>query len=309
VIAFPTTPDTVLPAGASWRAGGTDLTERRRLNLTAGAVYDLRDLPGLDAIEERPDGGLLVGARCSVQDVADHPRIQKGWPGLAAAFAGLATPQLRRRATVGGSLLQDARCPYFRSPEPDCLKKGGHTCSARRGEAAFHSVIDLGSCIAPHPSTPFLALLAFDGVVHLAGGAEVPAAAALGDGANPRTTHSLPPGALVTGFSLPPPRPGERSAWVRLAHRARAEWPLAEAVVRLTLDGDRLGDVVLAVGGVANRPLRFDEVAAKLRGRTLVEAEAVVAEVEKEAGSIPQSAWRAPLIPRVLLDALALGAA
>lgn len=308
MIGFPTDPGATLPEGGAWRGGGTDLTERRRLGLASGPVLDLRDLPGLDAVEAQSDGGARLGARATLEAVAAHPRVREGWPALAAAFGGLATPQIRRRATVAGGLLQDARCPYFRSPEPDCLKKGGHTCSARRGEAAFHSVLDLGSCIAPNPSTPLLALLAFDGAVELAGGTRMSAAALAGDGANPRTTHSLPAGALLTAALLPPPRPGERSAWLRYAHRARAEWPLVEAIVRTGLDDGRLRGVVLAAGGIANRPLRFDEVAEKLEGLAPDDPaiDGILAETVADAGGIPQSAWRAPLVPRCLRDALDL---
>ena len=81
---------------------------------------------------------------------------------MAASAHGLATPQIRHLATLGGNLAQRSRCWYFRNPHIACLKKGGSDCPARSGNHLYHVAFDLGPCVAPHPSTMAAALLAYD---------------------------------------------------------------------------------------------------------------------------------------------------
>ncbi len=152
MIRFPTKLDDASTTDGVIRAGSTDLMERRRLGLADGPLVDLRDLPGLDQIDWDA-GGAKVGARVTIAAFAADPKIQAAYPGLAAAAGGLATPQIRAVATMGGSLLQRSRCWYYRNPEQQCLKKGGDRCLARAGDHLYHSCFDLGPCVAVHPST------------------------------------------------------------------------------------------------------------------------------------------------------------
>ena len=94
--------------------------------------------------------------------IAADARLTAAYPGIAAAVAGLATPQIRRVATLGGNLAQRSRCWYFRNPRIDCLKKGGSACPAREGNHLYGVAFDLGPCVAPHPSTMATALMAYD---------------------------------------------------------------------------------------------------------------------------------------------------
>lgn len=309
MIRFPTTIEAAQAAEGRLRAGGTDEMELRHRRIVSGPVIDLRDLPGLDTIETTEDGGLRIGAGVPLRVLADEPRIRRGWPGLAAAAGGLATPQIRARATLGGSLLQQVRCWYYRSSQFDCLKKGGETCFARGGDHVFHSALDTGPCIAPHPSTTACALLCFDARIELGGDAQalrtVPEL--LGDGSDPRQTHALPPGALLSAVHLPPPTPGDRSAYFRTIHRARAEWPLVEATVRVHTDASgAMTDLALAVGGVANRPMWYEEAARALLGLEPDDpkVDAVLAPLGKPDARLPGSAYKARLIPPTLRETL-----
>src|SRR5487761_968603 len=150
---------------AEFRAAGTDLSERRRSGISRGPLIDLvpsPDMPGLDWTE---DGAVRIGALTTIAAIASDSRIASGYPGLAAAAAGLATPQIRHLATLGGNLAQRSRCWYFRNPQTGCLKKGGSTCPARHGNHLYGVAFDLGPCVAPHPSTMATALLAYDASV------------------------------------------------------------------------------------------------------------------------------------------------
>lgn len=290
----------------TFRAGATDLTERRHRGLHTGPVEDLpADLGGLSV---EADGGLRIGAMTRIAALTTDPAVRAGWRGLAEAAEGLATPQIRARATVGGNLLQEVRCPYFRTEAFHCLKKGGAVCLARLGDHRHHAAIDLGPCAAPHPSTLAVALLAHGATVELDDGEVRDLPALLGRGDDPTATHALPPGRRLLAVRVPAPEPGERGAWVRTIHRARAEWPLVEAVVRARLDAEgRLAALAWAVGGVANRPLRFDDAARAALGLLPDDPrlDELLAPLGRPSATLPQAAYKAPLIPVTLRDALA----
>ena len=125
MIRFPTSSAQAMAAPGTWRAGGTDLTELRQRGLHTGDLVDLRDVTDLSEIRALDEGGWYLGARVTLRQVAEHGPLGESCPGLTQAFGGLATPQIRARATVGGSLMQQVRCWYYRDAEVHCLKKGG----------------------------------------------------------------------------------------------------------------------------------------------------------------------------------------
>lgn len=287
---------------ASVRAGATDLTERRHLGSHRGDLVDLRDVPGLSGILDTPEGGLRIGAMTPIATLAEDPRINARWPGLAQAALGLATPQIRARATLGGNLLQEVRCWYNRSDQFHCLKAGGDQCLARAGDHSFHSCIDLGACAAPHPSTLALAFLAFDATVEVAG-APRSLGALLGTGSDPRQTHALEAGALLSHLTLPP-SPSTHSGYTRTIHRSRSEWPLVEALVAVQVQEETVQRAWVSIGGVANRPLRLPEVEAALIGRKRGEDPMDAFEkVNARANPLPMTGYKVPLMAATLSDA------
>lgn len=307
MISLPRTIAQARAADGAFRAGGTDLTELRHRGIAQGPVVDLRDVPELDAVVPTSSGGLRIGALVRLSRVAADPQVTSGYSGLAQAAGALATPQIRSRATVAGSILQEVRCWYFRSPEFACLKKGGASCFARGGDAVFHAAVDLGPCIAPHPSTLAMALWAYDARVEVNGTEQRDLPTLLGDGSDPRKTHALGPHELVTNVILPPPIAGERAAYFRTIHRARAEWPLVECLVRVSLDGaGKIAMLTIGVGGVANRPLRYDEAARACLGLAPDDPrlDEVFAGMSEGADSLPQAAYKARLIGPTVRETL-----
>src|SRR5262249_44646112 len=144
-----------------FRAAGTDLSERRRSGVSRGPLIDILD-KGDASITWGADGAATIGASATIATIAAEARTGAAYPGFAASAQGLATPQIRHLATLGGNLAQRSRCWYFRNPHLDCLKKGGSDCPARDGNHLYGVAFDLGPCVAPHPSTMAAALLAYD---------------------------------------------------------------------------------------------------------------------------------------------------
>lgn len=308
MITFPKTIDEAAAAKGEPRAGATELHERRHQGLADGPLVDLRDVKDLSGITWQ-DGRARIGATTTLARVADDPKLQAAYPGLTAAAGALATPQIRAVGTLGGNLIQRSRCWYFRSPEARCLKKGGDRCYARGGDHLFHSCFDLGPCIAVHPSTMAMTLLAYDAEVELAVSGSrktISVADLMGDGGDPTRENALPEGALVTAIVMPAPQGREQAGYFRAISRARAEWPLVEATARLVLDGDRITMARVAVGGVAPIPLRRTKAERALEGKrldakTLAEAAELAA---ADANPVPGTAYKVELVVGTVLEVL-----
>ncbi len=150
---------------AEFRAAGTDLSERRRSGVSTGPLIDIAAAPDTIGVRGAPTAPLRIGAFTTHRRHRRRRPPRAAYPGIAAAALGLATPQIRHLATLGGNLAQRSRCWYFRNPHIACLKKGGSDCPARSGNHLYHVAFDLGPCVAPHPSTMAAALLAYDAKV------------------------------------------------------------------------------------------------------------------------------------------------
>lgn len=126
-------------------AGGTDLLGTMKDNIhneSPALLVNLKTIPGMDRIEE--DGEWLrIGAMVRLSEIASHPLIRTKYTALAEAALSVATPQIRRMATLGGNLCQEPRCWYYRHPENHfhCLRKGGDICGALVGENRYHSIL------------------------------------------------------------------------------------------------------------------------------------------------------------------------
>ena len=216
---------------AEFRAAGTDISERRRSGVSKGPLIDIAVVPELAAVEWAADATLRIGAAVTIAAVGANERIATSYPGIGAAALGLATPQVRHLATLGGNLAQRSRCWYFRNPHIACLKKGGSDCPSRGGNHLYGVAFDLGPCVAPHPSTMAAALLAYDASV-VTDQRTLTIVKLFGDGSNGAADHALHPGEMIRSVALPAPLAGERALYQRAISRTHAEWPLAEICAR-----------------------------------------------------------------------------
>lgn len=292
---------TLAATPGEFRAGGTDVTERHRSGRSTGPLVDLTGLPGLAEITPTPDGGVRIGALVTIERLA-----AAGYPALALTAAALATPEIRAVATVGGNLLQHNRCAYYRNPAFSCFRSGGEGCPARIGVAHHGVCDDRGPCVAPHPSSLAMALLAYDATVEVADGPTRSVAELFGDGSDPTRGHLLDDREILTAVVLPPPAAGERAAYERATSRRFAEWPLVEAVARIGVADGRITSVGVAVGGVAPVPLRLAAVESVLLGSPVDGAVLAAAAASSTRGfrPLPQTEHKLPLVRGVVLDVL-----
>ena len=291
---------------AEFRAASTDLSERRRSGVSRGPLVDLVRPSGTPDIAWDASGAAWISAFASIAAIAADPKLGAAYPGLTAAAAGLATPQIRHVATLGGNLAQRSRCWYYRDPQIACLKKGGAVCPAREGNHLYGVAFDLGPCVAPHPSTLAAALLAYDATVTTNLRQRLTVAQLLGDGSNGGADHALEPGEIIESIELGNPVANERALYRRAISRSYAEWPLVEVVVRAVIADGAFKLVRIAAGGVAPVPLRLAAVESAAQGAAVNVATIAKAATKSTLGAKPlaMTGYKLDLLKGLVQDLL-----
>jgi aerobic carbon-monoxide dehydrogenase medium subunit len=91
--------------GGRFLAGGTDLVIAiKEKGLVPKYVVDLKKIPGLAEIREKPDGSIGIGALTTMRELETSPLITAKYPFLAQSAAEVGSIQIRNRATVGGNM-------------------------------------------------------------------------------------------------------------------------------------------------------------------------------------------------------------
>jgi xanthine dehydrogenase YagS FAD-binding subunit len=262
-------------APAEYIAGGTDMVQL--LQEYVRRPERLVSLAGLldNRIEVGPQG-LRVGAGATMAELAAHPVVIQQFPVISEALLNSASPQVRNQATIGGNLLQRTRCPYFRDVGyVDCNKRApGSGCAAIGGENRWHAVLGSSEhCIATNASDLAVALVALDAAVEVrrAGGQRtVP----LIDfyrlpGTTPHLETVLEPGEVIAAITVPADPAARRSHYLKVRDRASFEFAVVSAAVALEMDGARIRQARIALGGVGTKPWRIPQVEAALAGASL----------------------------------------
>ncbi len=306
--------------GAAYLAAGTNLVDLMKGGVVRPArLVDVNHLPGLDRIEHLPGGGARIGALVRNSDLAHDPDFARRFPAVAEALLSGASAQLRNAATVGGNLLQRTRCAYFYDVASACNKRApGSGCDARGGETRLHAVLGWSeACIATHPSDFCVPLAALDAVVEVEGEAgrrDIPLESfhrLPGDA--PERETVLEPGELVIAVRLPgeAARFAAHACYLKVRERTSYAFAVVSAAAALRMEGDRIAEARLALGGVAPKPWRAraaEEILAGARPDAAAfrrAAEAALAEA-KPSG---ENAFKIELARRVVARALTQAAA
>ncbi len=299
------------PATA-YLGGGTNLVDLMRE--TIARPDRVVDVTGLSAeIAETEDGGLSIGAAVRNTALAEHPVVRARYPVLARAILAGASPQIRNMATVGGNLLQRTRCTYFYDTDgSNCNKRQpGSGCDAAGGFNRIHAILGASpACVATHPSDMCVALTALDAIVHIDGvaGARTLPFAELHrlPGDHPDRDTVLAPGELITAITVPPMPFATNSTYRKVRDRASNAFALVSVAAALRIDDGRVGDVRIALGGVAHKPWRALKAEAILRGAVPSEAlfrEAALAELA-DALPLRDNGFKIELVKRTLVAVL-----
>jgi xanthine dehydrogenase YagS FAD-binding subunit len=304
-------------AGSVFLAGGTTQVDLLRLDVVRpDRLVDINGLP-LSQIVILPDGGLRIGALARMSDVAEAPGLAERYPVIAQALVLGASAQLRHMASMGGNLLQPVRCSYFRDTASACNKRApGSGCAALEGVNRGHAILGTSQhCIATHPSDLAVALVALDAVVHTQGPGGRRAIPVddffLLPGDTPHLEHPLQHGELVVAIEVPAVPVARNSLYLKVRDRESYEFALASVVVALAVDSGAIGEVRLALGGVATRPWRARRAEQSLAGQPVTRESFARAAREELAPAAPRgmNAFKVELAQRAMVRALEQAAA
>ena len=262
-------------AQVEYIAGGTDMVQL--LQEYVRRPERLVSLAGLlDSRIEASTQGLRLGAAATMAEVAADPIVIEQFPVIAESLLNSASPQVRNQATMGGNLLQRTRCPYFRDVGyAACNKRApGSGCAAIGGENRWHAVLGTSeNCIAANPSDFAVALVALDAAVEVRG-ADGQRSVPIIDfhrlpGDTPHIETVLAPGEVIAAITVPFSPAARRSHYLKIRDRASFEFAVVSAAVALDIDGGRIRQARVALGGVGTKPWRVPRVEAALAGASL----------------------------------------
>lgn len=270
-----------LSASDGWHvlAGGTTVIDLLKLGVTAPkGLVDITGIAELQGIQVGSDR-IRFGALARMADVGDDASLRTACPALSESLWKAASPQLRNSARLGGNVLQQTRCPYFRDTTYACNKREpGSGCSALDGGRTHLHAILGGSkdCVAMYPGDWAQALIAFDAVVtavSASGTRKFPFADLHRlPGSSPEIETTLKRGEIITSIEVPMVSAMKGSHYLKARERESYAFASVSAAVGLALDGERIKDARIALGGVAAKPWRATAAEEMLKGKVFSEA-------------------------------------
>jgi carbon-monoxide dehydrogenase medium subunit len=209
-------------------AGGTDVIPLLKDRVIKPEhIVDLKNIPGLDMLKFTPGTGLKIGALTTLRTIEKSEVVKKEIPAVSDAAHYVASTQIRGRGTMAGNICNA-------SPSADTaqiLLAMNASVETVRANSAGGRVI---------PITEF-----FKGV----------------------KKTNLDAGELVTCLNIPELKPGEGSAYFKHAVRKAMDLAIIGVASWIKMDGTKIADCRIAIGGAATTPFRATEAEKFLIGK------------------------------------------
>jgi xanthine dehydrogenase YagS FAD-binding subunit len=251
-------------------AGGSDLLDQlKQHRRTPRYVINLKSIQDLRSLNVGSDQ-ISIGALATLGELERHAELRRLCPALGLAASRVATPQIRNVGTLGGNLLQDSRCPYYRGPWY-CYRAGGIQCDARHGMNQEHAIFGGNRCytVSPSDTAPALIALGASATIRSSDTRQMPLEDLfMPPGENVTVMHRLMPGEVLSEISVPV-RPGTRSTFIKYAMRNSWDFAIASVAAAVRMDGGSARDVRIVLGGVAPIPWRSADAEQELEGKAL----------------------------------------
>ena len=227
--------------GATPIFGGTEVVP-----LLRAGILETATLVDIRGVVPRGIGADRIGAGATLAELECDPQVPTA---LREACRLAASPQLRNMGSLGGNLLQETRCWYWRLKWP-CRLHGGDECFAQEGEHREHAIFANDFCASAHPSDVAAALLALDATLHTNSRSFPIAELYRVPTGDDRRTTTLEPGELILEVEVPE---ADRSVYLKAMERKKWAFPIVGvAAVR------RGGTTRVALAGVAPVPWLLD---------------------------------------------------
>lgn len=229
-------------------AGGTDvLVNKYQGNNECTTLIDISGIADLKTVAV--EGNILkIGSLVRLDDLRKHPVIADKFKALVIAAGEVASPVLRKTATIGGNILCENRCSFFNQSEwwresvGYCLKCDGDVCIATGGKKA---------CFSKFVSDTAPVLISMGAKLELCdmGGTTVIDLESIytGDGIAPRNI----PGTTIIKDILLPLNHEYQVVFKKLRPREAVDFTSLTTAVSL----NEKGDVRIVVGGVDPKPV------------------------------------------------------
>ena len=274
------------------------------------ALIDLSGIESLSGIRETEDG-IEIGAATTLRDIIGNEKIAASYSLLAESASKVASPQIRNVGTLGGNLVQDTRCWYYRRGLA-CYRAGGNICYAGGPEAMNreHCVIGASRCVAVSPSDTATALLALDAsmVLQSSDGNRVLKADRFFVGPDTHITQmtALEPGEVLTSVRVPARWADKHFYFEKVADRNVWDFALVSIAAALSIENGSVADSRIVLGGVACTPHRLRNVERAVRGKALSEetAEQVAPFASEGARPLNYNHFKLPLMENLVRRAM-----
>jgi xanthine dehydrogenase YagS FAD-binding subunit len=130
-------------------------------------------------------------------------------------------------------------------------------------------------------------------------------------GATPHIETVLEPGEVIAAITVPASPAARRSHYLKVRDRASFEFAVVSAAVALDMDGVRIRQARVALGGVGTKPWRFPQVEAALAGASLdpVALRPAAALAVEDAQGHGHNDFKIELMQRVIVRAVEIAGA
>jgi CO/xanthine dehydrogenase FAD-binding subunit len=256
-----------LPREAKWLAGGTELLPKlKQRALTTDHLINLKRIPELAGIEHN-HSIVRIGSLTNLEELATSKLIARNYPAVSEAASGVASPNIRRAATIGGNLCQAPNCVYFVHRSlwrlPKCFAAQGDTCNAIPGARR---------CTAMSPVDTAPALIAL--------GAELEIEGKEGKYRMPLESFFVSSGItvlrkneMIAAIVIPEQSLQSGSAYFKYSRRKTLEYGIVSVGVRLFMESgqDRCLEAKVVLGGMGPTPVRAGQAEGVLTGERITQ--------------------------------------
>lgn len=243
------------PGNFRYLAGGTDvIVNKFQGNDSAEVLIDITAIPGLKDVNVTDDE-LKIGALLTLDELMKQDYLIRHLPVLVQAIHSVASPTIRKTATIGGNLLCENRCSFYNQSEwwresaGYCLKCKGDTCLASGGTK---------NCFSKFSSDTAVVLISLGAVLDIRdekGDAMIPLEGIYsGDGVHPRSLRNT---ALIKSIRIPLMK-GSRAVYLKLRKRETLDFTSLTTAVTV----NNSGNIRIVLGGVHAKPVVIEGLTA-----------------------------------------------
>ena len=248
------------------KAGGTDLLVGMKMEIFSPQhLVDIRKMNSLAFVSEISQERLRIGALTTLRDIERSPLVRKEFPVLWQAASSVASPHIRNRATLGGNICLDSRCPYYNQSRQwlryldPCVKRRGGYCYVTKSE---------GRCCSIFSADTVSALIVLGARVKLirSAGERVLPLADFYTGVGNRVNR-IRPEEMLTEIEIPVMKAATSAVYHKVSDRDQIDFPMIGIAAKVSSENGTFGEVDVVIIGTGPGPVRLIKIGEKLAGQ------------------------------------------